>query len=80
VARGARLLAGAKGVGGQGEHLKAVARQGVRNLPCIGFGLGADLARLDLNRPLDLAFQPAWNDFMGRRELQLELKDIRQEA
>jgi single-stranded-DNA-specific exonuclease len=80
VARAARLLPGAKGVGGQGEHLKATARQGVRNLPCIGFGQGADLARLDLSRPLDLAFQPSWNEFMGRKELQLELKDIRQEA
>ena len=80
VARGARLLQGAKLVGSQGEHLKATARQGVRNLPCIGFGLGAALAGLDLGRPLDLAYQPSWNEFMGRRELQLELKDIRQEA
>jgi len=52
----------------------------VRNLPCIGFGLGGALPSLDLGRPLDLAYQPSWNEFMGRRELQLELKDIRQDG
>ncbi len=75
-----RLLPGTRAVGADNLHLKLSARQSGRVMPGIAFRMGPDLAALDLGRPVDLAFELGWNDYMGQRTLQLEVRDIRQDG
>jgi single-stranded-DNA-specific exonuclease len=80
AARGCRLLPATRVVGAQGEHLKLSVKQGPFVFDGIAFKQADRLKVLDLNRPVDLAFSPDWNDFNGRRSLQLEVKDMEQSA
>ena len=66
-------------VGSDGKHLKLTVRSPRgRILPAIAFGFGEMASRLSLTgQNVDLAFQIRENEWHGRRELQLSVKDIR---
>jgi single-stranded-DNA-specific exonuclease len=61
-----------------GKHLKMKLRQGQRVIDSIGFNLGALQPHLcqHITSPVDVAFQPQLNDWQGKRQLQLKLKDV----
>ncbi|MEA3287127.1 MAG: single-stranded-DNA-specific exonuclease RecJ [Candidatus Marinimicrobia bacterium] len=59
------------------NHLKFKVRQGRTVLDAIGFGMAEDLELLYANKPLEMAYALAENEWQGRKTIQLELKDIR---
>lgn len=64
-------------VGATGAHLKLAL--GGRGLDAIGFGMGDRLA-LCGQGPLDAAFTMGFDEWDGRRRLQLKLRDVRRSA
>ncbi len=61
-----------------GNHLKFKIRQNGRVFDVIGFGMGNALQRVDANsHNLDLVFVVDENEYMGRKTIQLRVKDIR---
>jgi single-stranded-DNA-specific exonuclease len=77
AARGLKLLAGTRAVGGEGEHLKLDLEQDGVRLGGIAFRQGPKLAMLAAAGKVDAAFSLGWNEWQGTRSLQLEVKDIR---
>lgn len=68
-------------VGADGKHLRLRLSDSEVTLSAIGFGLGS-LKNTILNPPsstlgVDVVFTADWNEFQGRREIQLNLKDVR---
>ncbi len=69
----------ARRVGHEGKHLKLLVRDpdtGAQ-IGAIGFRMGKLENRLGPNRCVDLAFKPTINEWEGREEVQLELRDVR---
>jgi single-stranded-DNA-specific exonuclease len=63
----------ARTVGAGGQHLKLVL--GARGVDAIGFGMGDRVALC--GGPLEAAFSLGFDEWDGRRRLQLRLKDVR---
>ncbi len=72
AARNLRVLGPPRIVGG--DHLKLMLAGGGRQIPAIGFGMGA--RRLP-DGPIDCAFALERDQYMGRDSLQLRLEDFR---
>ncbi len=60
-----------------GRHLKFKVRQNSTVLDAIGFNRGEDLDRLRESRIVDLIYTIEENKWMDRRNLQLNIKDLR---
>ena len=61
---------------GEGKHLRLSLKQGDILLDGIGFGMG-DLAKtLVVGQSVRVAFHPEWNEFRGRRNIQIKIKEI----
>jgi single-stranded-DNA-specific exonuclease len=73
-AKGARIV-DLKIVGN--NHLKMQLRQESINIDTIGFNMGNQLEKIEIDSPLDVAFVPCINEWNGTRTLQLNLKAIR---
>ena len=70
-------LAGAIGIVGD-KHLKMQVKQGDSNVfDCIGFGLGKLKEPLLLSNSFDMCFSIEENSWKDRRNIQLNIKDIR---
>jgi single-stranded-DNA-specific exonuclease len=70
-------LAGAIGIVGD-KHLKMQVKQGDSNVfDCIGFGLGKLKEALLLSNSFDICFSIEENSWKDRRNIQLNIKDIR---
>jgi single-stranded-DNA-specific exonuclease len=61
-------------VGANGAHLKLALNDGRRYFDCIAFRMGDFADRI--NKYVDVAYRPEWNDYMGVRSLQLNIEDI----
>ena len=72
---GVEILSAAD-VGG-GRHLKLRVGKGERVLDAIFFSTTAAEVRATAGDRVDLAFQPQVNEFRGRRDVQLQLTDLR---
>ena len=60
------------------NHLKFRVRQEGKIFDCIGFGMGELLYRATPGEAnLDLAYVVEENEWMGRKKIQLRLKDLR---
>ncbi|MFC1727354.1 single-stranded-DNA-specific exonuclease RecJ [Patescibacteria group bacterium] len=66
-------------VGGKGRHLLANFQSPDLKQPIrgIGFGLGHFSQDLSSSDPVDIAFIPQINEWQGRKNLQLKIKDIK---
>jgi len=73
--RGA-LIASCADVGG-GRHLKLRVKRGGRTYDAIFFAANAAVAGVTAGDRVDLAFTPQINEFRGRRDLQLQVCDLR---
>jgi single-stranded-DNA-specific exonuclease len=63
---------------GDGSHWKLTVRgEALPPIGCIGFGLGDYDERFAVGDEVDMVYTPQWNEFNGRRELQLQVHDIR---
>lgn len=62
---------------GDGRHLRVTLEKGGVRFEAIGFGLAAQAEDIAPGRRVQIAFQPEWNTFRGRKTLQLKLKGIR---
>ena len=62
---------------GEGKHLRVSVRQGDLQLEGIGFGMGDLAATLATGQNVRVAFHPEWNEFRGRRSIQIRIKEIR---
>ena len=70
-------LAGAIGIVGD-KHLKMQVKQGDSNVfDCIGFGLGKLKEALLRSNGFDMCFSIEENSWKDRRNIQLNIKDIR---
>jgi len=74
VARGVRVIS-SRTVGTDAKHLKLNVTDGFSNFEAIGFRLG-DL-QPDLPKYLDLLFTFELNEFNGRKNLQLNIRDVK---
>lgn len=76
---GAQVVEG-RAVGRDAQHLKLRVRAGLAVYDAIGFGLAQDGAPgaggLAPGQPVALAFAPEWNEWNGRRQVQLVLADL----
>ena len=64
-------------VGSNGKHLKLVVRQGTASFHSIAFGMGEIIDRLEARKDgWAIAFVPKINEWNGKRNLELEIKDI----
>lgn len=60
------------------KHLRLDVRQGSSAaFPCIGFGMAHHYEALLAGQPFDICYQLEMNEFQGRRNLQLHLKDLK---
>jgi single-stranded-DNA-specific exonuclease len=73
--RGLEVAGVPRRVGAQGDHLKFIARQGATTVSAIAFGCGHLQERLSRG-VFDAAFTPSMNEFNGRREVQMDIRDL----
>ncbi len=64
-------------VGADSSHLKFQAMQRTVMLPAIAFGFGGWAPALAQAHPIDLAVTLKRNEYQGRRDVELEVKDVR---
>jgi single-stranded-DNA-specific exonuclease len=64
-------------VGKSGDHLQLFIRQQTATMKCIAFNTGNWFERLQSGTRLDLAVEPTLNEFNGRTNVELEVKDMR---
>ncbi len=63
-------------VGKTGDHLQLLIRQGTQTMKCIAFNYGKEFDRLKPGTALDLAVEPCLNEFNGRVNVELEVRDL----
>jgi single-stranded-DNA-specific exonuclease len=63
-------------VGKTGDHLQLTVKQNRRTMRCIAFGAGDQIDRLTPDTALRLAVEPSINEFNGRRNVELAVKDF----
>ncbi|MGD0138775.1 MAG: single-stranded-DNA-specific exonuclease RecJ [Tepidisphaeraceae bacterium] len=66
----------ARRVGKTGDHLQLTVKQNRRTMRCIAFGAGDQIDRLTPDTALRLAVEPSINEFNGRRNVELAVKDF----
>jgi single-stranded-DNA-specific exonuclease len=65
-------------VGADGSHWKLIVRgEALPPTGCIAFGMGDYDERFAVGDEVNLVYTPQWNEFNGRREIQLQVHDIR---
>ena len=74
--RSLTIAAPPRRVGKTGDHLQLLVRQGEQTIKCIAFGYGNQIDRLSQGTVVDLAVEPTLNEFNGRRNVELEVKDL----
>lgn len=64
-------------VGQESKHLRLVVEQDGVQMTCIGFRHGARLAECTPGTMIDVALEPSWNEWQGRKVPQLKILDLR---
>jgi single-stranded-DNA-specific exonuclease len=64
-------------VGKTGDHLQLQVRDDTGMMKCIAFGFGAMFDQLTAGVKVDLAVEPVINEFNGRSNVELEVKDLK---
>jgi single-stranded-DNA-specific exonuclease len=72
-----RLGPGTKRVGADASHLKLDLLQGQQRMGGIAFRLGPLLEGLAPGTELEALFHLSWNEWNGRKSIQLDVKDLR---
>ena len=72
----ATVAAPPRRVGKTGDHLQLLVKQNGRTIRCIAFGAGELIDRLAPDTAVSLAVEPSINEFNGRRNVELTVKDF----
>ncbi|MGA2233383.1 MAG: single-stranded-DNA-specific exonuclease RecJ [Tepidisphaeraceae bacterium] len=75
--RDVRVAGSPRVVGKNGEHLQLMVMQGGARMKCIAFRQGTLANQLKPGTTVELAAEPAINEFNGRRSVELEIKELR---
>lgn len=67
----------AQRMGAQGRHLSMHLRQAGRSIRAVAWGMGERAEQLPAGAVVDVVFQPAINDWQGRRSAELHIIDVR---
>ncbi|HWJ02636.1 MAG TPA: single-stranded-DNA-specific exonuclease RecJ [Verrucomicrobiae bacterium] len=70
----------AREVGKEKNHLKLKVKGKNLVLDGIGFSMAGSLPGIDIMHPVDLVFTPEFNEFNGRVSVQMQIKDLRNQA
>jgi single-stranded-DNA-specific exonuclease len=76
AARGVKLIAPPRTVGSQNDHLQMSISDASGAVRCIGFGMGKLEKKLLETDSFSVAFEPQYNTYNGRTNLQFMLSDI----
>ncbi len=76
VCRNVTVANAPRRVGKTGDHLQLLIRQGNATMKCIAFSFGDQFDKLKQGTTIDLAVEPVVNEFNGRRNVELEVKDV----
>ncbi|MHC4858019.1 MAG: single-stranded-DNA-specific exonuclease RecJ [Planctomycetota bacterium] len=76
AARGVKLIAPPRTVGSQNDHLQMSISDNSGAVRCIGFGMGKLEKKLLETDSFSVAFEPQYNTYNGRTNLQFMLSDI----
>ncbi|MCI0500083.1 MAG: single-stranded-DNA-specific exonuclease RecJ [Planctomycetales bacterium] len=76
AARGVKLIAPPRKVGARSDHLQLSIADASGAVRCIGFGMGNLEKKLLETDTFSVAFEPQYNTFNGRTDLQFVLSDI----
>jgi single-stranded-DNA-specific exonuclease len=74
--RGLTIAATPRRVGKTGDHLQLFVKQGSASMKCIAFNYGKMLDQLHTGAKVDLAVEAQINEYMGRTNVELEVKDL----
>jgi single-stranded-DNA-specific exonuclease len=74
--RGVTVATPPRRCGKSGDHLQLTVRQGDATIKCIAFGYAPLDAKLAPGTTIDLAVEATLNEFNGRANVELEVKDI----
>ncbi|MDP9174408.1 MAG: single-stranded-DNA-specific exonuclease RecJ [Planctomycetota bacterium] len=74
--KGARVGSAPRRVGKTGDHLQILIKQEEKTMRAIAFGCGDMIDRLGTGTLIDLAVEPSINEFNGRSNVELLIKDI----
>jgi len=74
--RGVTVACPPRVVGKGGEHLQVLVRQGELMIKCIAFNFAQLADSLVAGTTIDVAFEPALNEYNGNTTVELELKDV----
>lgn len=77
AARGVKLIAPPRTVGSRNDHLQMSISDDSGAVRCIGFGMGKLEKKLLETDTFSVAFEPQYNTYNGRTNLQFVLSDIR---
>ena len=75
--RQAAVAAPPRRVGKTGEHLQLTVKQGQQSLRCIAFKFSELADRLSPGTVVDLAVAPMLNEYNGRVNVELDVKDLK---
>jgi single-stranded-DNA-specific exonuclease len=73
---GAFVAGAPRRVGKTGDHLQLVVKQKGQAMRCIAFGAGELIDRLSSGKEIRLAVEPGINEFNGRTNVELVVKDL----
>jgi single-stranded-DNA-specific exonuclease len=76
AARGVKLIAPPRKVGARSDHLQLSISDSSGAVRCIGFGMGNLEKKLLETDTFSVAFEPQYNTYNGRTDLQFVLSDI----
>jgi single-stranded-DNA-specific exonuclease len=77
VARGVEVVGEPKLIGREGRHVSFWVRHAGRSYRAVAFGQAAGYETLRSSPSVSLLFQPRWNEWGGRREIELDVREIR---
>ena len=75
--RGLEIAAIPRRVGKTGDHLQLQVRDKTGSMKCIAFNYGAMFDQLGPGVKIELAVEPTINEFNGRKNVELEVKDLK---
>lgn len=76
AARGVKLIAPPRRVGTRNDHLQLSISDASGAVRCIGFGMGGLEKKLLETDVFSIAFEPQYNTYNGRKDLQFVLSDV----
>lgn len=67
----------ASAIGQEGKHLRLIVQDGQKKIGCIGFNLGYWAAKVAPTSQIDFLAEPQFNEWNGKKDLQLKLIDLK---